>query len=81
MPEFGNKAKTFDVIGDNLIICEVRNHVLAPAMAEANARLIAAAPDLLLACKAVLRAWLDDEASLSEAVDTCIAAINKAEGV
>ncbi len=42
--------------------------------------LLLAAPDLLAACKRVLRAWLDDEASLSEAVDACIVAINKAEG-
>lgn len=43
-----------------------------------NARLIAATPDLLEACKLVERAWGGDGVDMSRAVDACLLAIEKA---
>jgi hypothetical protein len=52
-------------------------------VAEANARLIAAAPDLLAACKALLThgrsAFEDDEGLWPSACESAKAAISKAE--
>lgn len=45
---------------------------------DANARLIAAAPDLLEACRMVVDRW--EEGDLAEAVRACDAAIAKATG-
>lgn len=46
--------------------------------AHANAKLIAASPDLLEACKMVERAWTGDGVGMSAAVDLCLLAIAKA---
>lgn len=47
----------------------------------ANARLIAAAPDLLAACRKMVEASTDSDPSAWEAgVDACVAAIAKATG-
>ena len=45
----------------------------------ANARLIAAAPALLEACKLVERAWVGDGIEMLRAVDECLLAVGKAE--
>lgn len=47
----------------------------------ANARLIAAAPDLLEACDLVQRAHVGDGVTMAEAVDACLLAIDKAHGI
>ena len=44
----------------------------------ANAKLIAAAPDLLEACQLVERAYVGDGVNMSVAVDACLLAIKKA---
>lgn len=52
-----------------------------PCERDANARLIAAAPDLLSACQFTLNASTDSDASrLPEAIEMLQAAIAKAEG-
>lgn len=76
------------VRGDYRIFSMARGSIIhvavAPGMAAitlANARLIAAAPDLLAACRAVLAAW-DDGLGAGAAGDAralCRAAIDKAE--
>lgn len=59
-----------EVIGDPWPIDDV---------ADANARLIAAAPELLVACKALLACSLPTDVSGRAMVDLAVAAIAKAE--
>lgn len=47
---------------------------------KANALLIAAAPDLLEACKKLITGWQSDTDTLQVAIDAARAAIAKAEG-
>ena len=54
--------------------------VPADAVNEANARLIAAAPDLLAALEAFAQAFEDDSIEMCDVNDMAIAAIAKARG-
>ena len=47
---------------------------------EANARLIAAAPEMLEACQLVERAAVGDGVDTSRAIDACLLAIDRATG-
>jgi len=47
---------------------------------EANAHLIASAPEMLEALNQVERAWVGDGIEMSAAVDSCLLAIAHAEG-
>jgi hypothetical protein len=51
-----------------------------PGESEANARLIAAAPDLLEACRLAVRSWFSGEVSEVQMEIVLRAAIAKAEG-
>jgi hypothetical protein len=53
-------------------------HHIPPTERDANARLIAAAPELLAACESILLAW--DGGDLAYAARQCAAAVNKAKG-
>lgn len=65
--------------GDIRSIAEILKHPPGGVLGENNARLIAAAPDLLEALKAVLNNCLDSQ-SLADAYKQARAAIAKAEG-
>jgi len=75
----------YDLEGNGTIIARVPRHLVADAVMIANAKLIAAAPDLLAACKDALDDFnfLDREFSIGEAegidLSALIAAIAKAE--
>lgn len=56
-----------------------RQRFISPKEQEANARLIAAAPDLLEVAK-LLVSWLDEEDGAHKLCDKARAAIRKAEG-
>jgi hypothetical protein len=62
-----------DFTGDNTF-------TIPQGEAEANARLIAAAPALLAACELVQRAWVGDGVEMASAVDACLLAIAQADG-
>ena len=62
------------------VTCEARNP-LQRVEDVANARLIAAAPELITACKMMLLTWgSDDEEAVIAARDAACAAIAKSEG-
>lgn len=62
-------------------IADLRDPMLFEDENQANAHLIAAAPEMLEALEAVDRAWAGDGICMSEAIDLCLTAINKAKGV
>lgn len=64
--------------GEELVICAViRNGFMMPPEVAANARLIAAAPDLLKACEAA-EEWLSGWASAEPYLTTIRAALSSA---
>lgn len=67
-----------DALGSRVADLSQPGHGIPWAQEEANARLIAAAPDLLAACRR-LRSVINDHVSLAD-VDALDSAIAKAEG-
>ena len=75
------------IIGKGLVegpngyeVAEVYSDDCPYELAEANARLIAAAPDLLAAVKELVNWWEIDGGNLDRSLSTALAAISKAEG-
>ena len=62
------------------VVCWINDGVEPDDVVEANARLIAAAPELLAACKMLLSCSLPRDVSGMRMVDAALAAIAKAEG-
>jgi len=56
------------------------NEIAREVSSEANARLIAAAPDLLAACKMMQMIYANDETPTQAQSEQCTAAISRAEG-
>jgi hypothetical protein len=83
-PDSGGAERPI-VVGDGDLVCAVSRRGLARQEAEANARLIAAAPDLLAASKAIEAALTDldvdfePEDDLKRALNAVRAAVAKAE--
>ncbi len=72
-----NPTKIIDAAGNCVATCH-QNKPLDTCIAIRNARLLAAAPDLLAACKALVANWPGSTAD--ELVLNCKAVIAKAEG-
>ncbi len=66
--------------GFAIYVCTIRTErsLILDGKETANARLIAAAPELIEACRAVVERW--ESGNLAEATRMCAAAIAKAEG-
>lgn len=79
---FGLQPAVVDATGG--FICQVSRHPGAPGLGEANARLIAAAPDLLKALTAALEViegeYPSDDYIAAPIMSQCRAAIAQAKG-
>lgn len=75
------KGGKYPVDKHTVVSCAGKTIAIVPTFypeGEANARLIAAAPDLLNACELTERAWCGDGVDMATAVDACLLAIAKA---
>ncbi len=68
------------VWSDSLLVADCRISWISQEQAEANARLIAAAPDLLTACQGLLMCSLPHDISGQRFIDNARAAIARATG-
>lgn len=76
----GKDAHLYDIDDLDRLVCVMPAEIMKDFNSFANARLIAAAPDLLEACKKLITGWQSDTDTLQVAIDAARAAIAKAEG-
>lgn len=84
-PVFGNGLLSVSVQSADTFVCQLaRSPAIRDGEAEANARLIAAAPELLAVCETLIARWESDNVPPAEKLSYCVAmlraAVAKAKG-